>query len=171
MTGHIDARSIFIRRLNELDRGDRARLRRNAGNTISESRDVLGIFYQALPPNVPGWQQERYFLLATLFPSADANHDRNLGASLRRIRDTRNPAALDRRVAALLDADMGQLPFRLRQMIRLIDSQHGGVNWEQLLTDLLQWEWADRRVQRAWAMDYYAERTASHAADGGEKEA
>lgn len=149
----------FIQRLHKLDRGDRARLRRNAGNALSEARDGLGLFYRTLPPNVPESHHRQYFLLATLFPLAGPSDDRNLGATLRRIRDAQNAAALDRRVTALLDSDSGQLPFRLRQIIRLIESKRAGVNWGQLLMDLLQWDREDRRVQRAWAMAYFTEPT------------
>jgi CRISPR system Cascade subunit CasB len=148
----------FIEALKALDPADKARLKRNAGRTLSESRNALGLFYRVLPRNVPDSQHDTYFLLATLYPLADSSSDRNLGASVRRVRDTRTAGGLDRRMAAILDSDLAQLTFRLRQVVRLLHSHRVGVNWERLLRDLLQWNHADRWVQKAWAMAYYAGR-------------
>src|SRR5690349_12695927 len=57
----------FVERLGELDPGRRARLKRNAGDTLAESRGVLPLFYQILPPDVRPLDVEAYFLAATLF--------------------------------------------------------------------------------------------------------
>jgi CRISPR type I-E-associated protein CasB/Cse2 len=145
----------FISELNRLDRAERARLRRNAGNTLGEGRRVLGLFYRILPAQTPEWMHERCFLVATLFPNADSSNDRNFGASLRRVRTEQTGPALDRRFAVLLDADLGQLPFRLRQMVRLVHARRGGINWLQLLRDLSDWNRYDPRVQKQWAMAYF----------------
>lgn len=147
----------FIANLEGLDQGERARLKRNAGRTIGEARNVTGLFYQILPREVINFehQHEWYFLVATLYPIATKSNDRNLGATLRAIRNKENQAALDRRMNVLLESDARQLPFRLRQMIRLIESHRRGVNWEQLLTDLTFWNRNGRPVQKRWAMNYY----------------
>lgn len=148
---------IFIDRLSGLDRGDLARLRRNAGSRLAEARGVLGLFYRLLPPGVPEHEHERYFMIATLYPLASTSDDRNMGATLRRARTETNQAGLDRRFTALLDADADQLRFRLRQLIRLAESHRVGVNWAQLLQDLRWWDHPDRRVQKKWAMAYFGE--------------
>lgn len=152
------AETVFIEALRRLNPGERARLRRQAGKPLAEAVDALGLFYRLLPHEVAErpMVHERYFLLATLWALGDESTDRNLGASLRRIRTDTNKAGLDRRMEALLDADSEQLSFRLRQIVRLINSQRGGVNWRKLLADLLAWEADDRRVQKTWAMSYFA---------------
>jgi CRISPR system Cascade subunit CasB len=149
---------IFINRLEELDAADRARLKRNAGQSLGEARhETLGLFYSLLPRDVHHQQEDIYFLAATLFPLADGGGRGNLGASLKEARNDKNAAGLDRRVKHLLDADEGQLPFRMRQAIRFLQSNRVGVDWPCLLEDLMYWSHPERWVQRRWARAYYSE--------------
>ncbi len=147
----------FVARLAELDVGARARLRRNAGTRLEESHNVLGLFYRLLPHGVPERSQWAYFLVATLYPVAESGHTGNLGAILRLAQNENNSSGLDRRVETLLDSDTEQLVFRLRQAVQFAKSNRVPVNWQQLLTDLLQWEHHSRHVQRKWAESYFGE--------------
>jgi len=147
----------FFERIAQLDAGGRARLKRSAGRSLSESGDVLGLFYSILPHGVPPTQEEMYFLAATLYPLADGGGKGNLGAALHIARQDSNAKGLDRRVEILLDADEAQLPFRLRQAIRFLQSNRVRVNWPRLLDDLLRWRYANRPVQRQWARAYFAQ--------------
>lgn len=152
------AQSIaFFERLSRLDAGGRARLKRSAGQPLAEARDALGLFFSVLPPGVPEYQHEMYFLAATLYPLAESGAQGDLGASLRRARQAKNSKGMDRRVESLLDADASQLPFRLRQAIQYLRSNRVRVNWSRLLDDLLGWTHPDRYVQRRWAQSYFAE--------------
>jgi CRISPR type I-E-associated protein CasB/Cse2 len=149
---------LFVERLGQLEAGDRARLKRNAGRTLAEGRNVLGLFFRLLPSGVPERDYETYFLVATLYPLTEGNGANDLGQSLRRARQTAGSAAgLDRRVEILLDADRTQLPFRLRQAIHFLHSNRVRVNWPQLLADLLRWNFPSRSVQQRWARSYFAE--------------
>jgi CRISPR system Cascade subunit CasB len=56
----------------------------------------------------------------------------------------------------LLDADEGQLAYRLRQAVHLLQANRIRVNWLQLLEDLLYWTHPNRFVQRRWAQSYFA---------------
>ncbi len=152
--GQIEA---FVARLGKLDTGGRARLKRNAGRSLAEARDVLSVFYRLLPPGVPPYYQEDYFLVATLYPLAEGGGRGNLGTTLRAARSPTNGTGIDRRVEVLLDADGEQLPFRLRQAIRFVYSQRVRVDWSQLLRDLLGWDHPERYVQRRWAEAYFGE--------------
>ncbi len=147
----------FLNKLARLDAGDRARLKRDAGKPLAEAQN-LGLFYRLLPYGLSATQEEIYFLVATLYPLAEAGGAGNLGASLHRARDP-NPKknkGLDRRVEILLDADATQLPFRLRQAVRFLKSKRVRVNWPQLLEDTLKWNRASRTVQKQWARTYFA---------------
>lgn len=146
----------FCDRLAGLDSGQRARLKRNAGRRLADSHQVLGLFFQVLPRNVPRSQEELYFLVATLYPLIDGGDGGNLGDTLRLVRDPKYAQGLDRRVEVLLDADHDQLPFRLRQAIRFVESRRGSVNWPLLLQDLLAWDHPKRYVQERWARAYFA---------------
>ena len=148
----------FCARLGQLDAGECARLKRNAGRTLAESHNVLGLFFRLLPRNVPRYQEETYFLVATLFPITEGTEQGNLGHSLYLARDEKHSQGLDRRVEVLLDADREQLPFRLRQAVRFLYSKRIAVNWPQLLQDLLAWNHPKRYVQENWARDYFAGR-------------
>jgi CRISPR type I-E-associated protein CasB/Cse2 len=154
---NFDPRVIeFCERLEQLGPGERARLKRNAGRALAESRNVMGLFFRLLPRNVPQYQEETYFLVATLFPLARKDGEGNLGHALYHARDPKYAQGLDRRVEVLLDADREQLPFRLRQAIRFIDSKRIPVNWPWLLQDLLAWDQPKHYVQEAWARAYFA---------------
>ncbi len=146
----------FIKRLEELDPGERARLKRNAGRSLADSHDVLGLFFRLLPQGVPPRQREWYYLVATLYPLASPGTIENLGGSLRHARSEANGRGLDRRVEALLDADRPQIPFRLRRTISFLQSNRVGVNWPRLLKDLIGWEYPNRSVQQQWAQSYFA---------------
>jgi CRISPR type I-E-associated protein CasB/Cse2 len=148
----------FLEKLAMLDIGEKARLKRDAGKTIAEGQN-MGLFYRLLPYGVPNWQEETYFLVATLYPMLQNGGTGNFGASLRQIRDPdpKRNNSLDRRVEILLDADPAQLPFRLRQAVRLIRSRNSEarINWQRLLEDLLQWNRPSRWVQENWARAYF----------------
>jgi CRISPR system Cascade subunit CasB len=158
--------ATFCERLAALDAGGRARLKRCAGRPLAASPEALGLFYRLLPPGVPVWHEETYFLLATLYPLADAGDTGNLGAALLRARSPQNERGLDRRLEVLLDADEGQLPFRLRQAVRFLQSNRVPVSWAQLLHDLPRWNHPERYVQKAWARAYYAPAPQTTPAEG-----
>lgn len=114
----------------------------------------------------------------------------NLGASLNEIERAQAPDAykekirlqpdphrresrFERRLRLLIDAGLetdgtGELPFRLRQTVRLILAQRDGrayVDWVQLLRDLGRWNWQGKPVQRDWARFFYGDPLATHGED------
>lgn len=162
----------FLSGLADLDAGGLARLRRAAGQTLAESGNVYDVFFRLIA-GVPqsAQRQEIYFLVATLYAlTARGSEQRRVGGgtsvglALHRLRQDQLAAtgrgpqdtiSLDRRVAALLDADATQLPFRMRQLVRLVHSQEHQLDWERLLRDLLNWSHEQRFVQQRWAREYY----------------
>jgi CRISPR system Cascade subunit CasB len=144
----------FLQNLSALDVGGKARLKRDAGKPLAEAQS-LGLFYRLLPYGLNTAQEEIFFLLATLYPLADSGGTGNLGTSLRSARDPKNHKGLDRRVEILLDSDINQLPFRLRQAVRFLKSNRVSVHWQQLLEDLLRWNYSNRAVQKQWARSYF----------------
>ncbi|MBP8950192.1 MAG: type I-E CRISPR-associated protein Cse2/CasB [Candidatus Promineofilum sp.] len=166
----------FIGNLAKLEDGDRARLKRNAGKSLADSRDVRLLFYSRVAPHsMAAWQEERYFLLATLYPLDKAQRrrerrpaDQNIedlpptgsfgsfGKSFRLARTDLNKAGIDRRFARLLDADLEDLSFQLRQAVTRLTSEWLPIDWAQLARDLLNWDSTRRTVQRNWARDYVA---------------
>jgi len=144
----------FLQNICGLDPGGKARLKRDAGKPLAEAQS-LGLFYRLLPYGLSTAQEEIFFLLATLYTLGDGGSSGNFGASLRNARDPRNYKGLDRRVEILLDSDITQLPFRLRQAVRFLKSKQVTINWQQLLEDLLRWNYSSRIVQKQWARAYF----------------
>ncbi|MFO7169857.1 MAG: type I-E CRISPR-associated protein Cse2/CasB [Chloroflexota bacterium] len=152
--------AAFVAALERLDASGRARLKRNAGRALGEARDVHRVFFQALPYDVHERQYDDYFLVASLFPLAPHRAGAgSLGATLRQVRQIRGGAeranSLDRRFQALIDSEREQLPFRLRQAVRLAAADDVAIDWAQLLSDLLAWDLDGRPVQLRWARDYF----------------
>ncbi len=145
----------FIENLKALTPGERARLKRNAGKYLEEARN-LGLFYHILPYGVPQYQEEMYFLVASIYPLGESGGVGNFGDSMRRGRDKDNEKGMNRRMEILLDADERQLPFRLRQAVRYLYSKRVPINWEILLRDLLRWNSPKRYIQKDWARAYFA---------------
>ena len=160
----------FVAALEQLDAAGRARLKRNAGRLLGEARLVHQVFYQALPYEVREPQHEDYFLIATLFPLAPHRDGAgSLGATLRLVRQGRSEAtrtnSIDRRFQTLLDSDRAQLPFRLRQAVRLAAAADLALDWTVLLRDVLVWELTGRPVQLRWARDYFVGQRAQPGAE------
>ena len=145
----------FAGKLATLDAGEKARLKRDAGNDLTQARS-LGLFYRLLPHGTPAEKENAYFLSATLYPLSELGGGGCLGDSLHRTRDPKNHKGLDRRIETLLDADWTQLPFRLRQTIKFLKSNRERVNWQELTEDLLNWNSPYRTVQKKWARAYFA---------------
>ena len=152
-------------------KGRLAVLRRNAGEPLAQARGVTWI-YDHLNRFGGLYGDEALFLTATLlafdrpflenkpYPPRTGSFGRTM-ATLRNQAGA-NSESLERRFAILLDADYdlrsgeGELPFRLRQTVKLVVSKKVGVDWSQLLNDLCHWNDLDKPIQKRWAKDFYA---------------
>ncbi|MDA8345346.1 MAG: type I-E CRISPR-associated protein Cse2/CasB [Thermaerobacter sp.] len=165
----------FIQRLEDLStRGDLATLRRNAGNTLAQASSAMGPFYRMLPSEAY-WEEEIYFLVATLYPLNPYKQKGDFGSTVAALRSAVDLKTLDRRMAILLDSDFdsvddkvggGSLSYRLRQFVKFAASKQVGVDWGRLLADLRYWTHPEKRVQKRWARSYY-QGTRPHAKEGG----
>ena len=93
-TQDVPRTKIFISRLEHLDSGSRARLKRSAGKELAAAGDALGLFYSLLPYGVPQYQEETYFLTATLYPPAEGTPKGNFGEHLRTAQTAKNSNCL-----------------------------------------------------------------------------
>ncbi len=156
--------SRFVETIAKLEPGELAILKRNAGNTIAESRKAMWIFRYL--DGLELYKQEIYFLAATLMPLNPPGKyfpQKDFGSTMRRIGVKRNDSeAVERRFRILLDSTEeyphsgGSLAFHLRQAVKLAASHEVGVNWAQLLADLLHWRNSRKWVQKRWAASFYA---------------
>ncbi|MFH1798080.1 MAG: type I-E CRISPR-associated protein Cse2/CasB [Candidatus Omnitrophota bacterium] len=68
-------------------------------------------------------------------------------------KETSKYKSTERRFITLLDSDTDQFAYRLRQMMALLKEQ--SIDYELLLTGLLDWNDDRKRTQNAWARDFY----------------
>jgi CRISPR system Cascade subunit CasB len=101
--------------------------------------------------------------------NVNKGYRRTLGHAIAQLYLARNQSkSIEQRFVALLDADEEQLPYRMRQMVRLLKSEEGiPIYWSELLRDLLAWDYEHRPVQQKWARAFY--RTVAKETQGGEE--
>ena len=170
-----------LRRLAEpeerADRAALAALRRGLGKRPGEAPEMFPVIVPLLPGGrLRTWDETCAYTVASLFAlhpttwdgADDGRWSRNLGASLRRLREQTDSAGPERRIVALLNSDDADLAEHLRGIVSLLASKKIPVDWQQLAFDLLAWGRSDREVQRRWADAYWGQRAAP--ADAGEGE-
>jgi CRISPR system Cascade subunit CasB len=154
----------FIERLWKLERADLAELRRSLAfdpGTHAPSFRVVESYAMYAKSK---WEADSYYLVAGLFalierPKPDGSQPklepRNLGQSVAELYVARQKSeSIEKRFIALLDADMEQLAYRLRQMIALLRDTTP-IDWQTLLKDLRFWNTEKKQVQRSWAQGFY----------------
>ena len=143
-----------------------ATLRRGLGRpagTVMEMYRYIGAY---LPLDAKPWEEDAYFLVASLFalhplhwPQQVGAPPNNLGASFRMLRQTEGSTdSLEKRFVALLDASSETLEHHLRHAISLLRAGEKPVNYLRLLRDVQNWSRDDRSVQRQWAGAYWNSR-------------
>lgn len=159
--------NAFIEKLESLTSGDRAVLKRNAGNSLAETHGgAIGVFYRVLPFGIRPNEEELWFIVATLrflnrykIQASEDESFKDFGWTMSEIKKANKSDSFDMRVHGLLDCRWnegdGALAHRLRQMIKLADGKSVPVDWESLLKDLLNWEHSERWVQKKWARSYF----------------
>lgn len=153
----------FVERLHNLSRGDLSVLKRNAGNSLAESRNAIGVFYRTIAGlAVPRWAEATYFVVSTLYAlHPDSTVQDDFGKTMRRIRDN-GSNSIDARMERLLECgeiteDNPELGFKLRQAVSLAKSKQIAINWPALVDDLCSWGSDSRWVQRKWARQYFGQ--------------
>ena len=149
--------------------GDLAILRRASGLTLAESRSALGIFYRYLPPQLTkSINEEIYFLIATLYGLNDYPFTGSFGKTMKEVYKKSGSDSIPKRFIALLDSRFdlidnffpggGEVAYRIRQCIRLASSNTIGIDWLQLLEDLIYWTYDTKFVQKKWAQDFFSKK-------------
>jgi len=171
----------FIERIEALDTGELARLRRGCGERDPvEGRCpwLVGLIHGAA-------SEATAFLVASLlaqYKTLDIRAGRhrfvgNFGSTWRRAIAGSDSESIVRRFHILLDADYdpwtgdGDLPYRLRQMVRYAASKPVGIDWPTLLADLKFWNHPEKHAQKRWARSFFStERPEDAETPQGEKE-
>jgi len=189
----------FVRHLRRLSEpADLARMRRALGDPGQEVIPVVeGFLGRIQGEREDRWERLCYYLVAGLWATmvssselehfrqqseeepepaqaeekpVEAGYRRTLGHAVAQLYLARDRArSIEQRFIALLDADEEQLPYRMRQIVRLLKSEEGiHIYWSELLRDLLAWNHEHRPVQQKWARAFY--RTVGKETEEGEEE-
>jgi len=160
------AQAEFTSRIECLDSGRLAMLRRGCGERDPiEGRCpwLVGLVHGAAGDAAA-------FLVASLlaqYKTTDirAGHHRisgDFGVTWKRAIAGTDSESIRRRFSVLLNADYdprtgdGDLPHRLRQMVRYSAGKGVGVDWSALLSDLSYWNHPEKPVQKRWARSFFA---------------
>jgi CRISPR type I-E-associated protein CasB/Cse2 len=155
---------LFFQKLKGLGTGDRAALRRSAGEMLKEADGkAITVFYRCLPYGVPQWQEDRWFAVACLCCLWDAESDN--GAPFEKIvsnliQEERLSSSTQHKVEILLDTawdDDGYLLTKLTRLIKMIrqKSDRVPIDFSALLEDLIYWNAENQSVQRKWARSMF----------------
>jgi len=155
----------WLENLNERDARVRAVLRRSLAFAAGAFPPAFPYVEPFLKDDAAHWRRQAHYLVAALWAAhwkegrpgtalsigeAAARH-----ALTQHTREqlTTGTSSTERRFIALLDADLEQLPHRLRQMVALLKEQ--ALDFDALLTDLLRWQDERKRKQNEWARQFY----------------
>lgn len=151
-----------------------AKLRHATGRDVGNVLAVVPFIFEKMPESFLGrtgtlTKEERAILATTeLYAWHQQGKERsmnseekykNIGKSLRRLRQGPEKEAMDRRFTTLITAsDFDELTYYLRQMIRLLRAKtEETINYPQLANDLYGFLQGDREKWRiSWARDYYS---------------
>ncbi|MBN2074343.1 MAG: type I-E CRISPR-associated protein Cse2/CasB [Dehalococcoidales bacterium] len=156
----------FIARIERLGTDELAKLRRGCGERDPvEGRCpwLIGLVYGVA-------SEATSFLVASLLAQYKTSHIRagnhrgegNFGITWKQAVLGTDSKSLFRRFNILLEAEYdpwtgeGDLPYRLRQMVRYAAGKDIGIDWSVLLTDLKFWNHSEKRVQKRWARSFFS---------------
>lgn len=157
----------FIERIEKLDPGELAALRRGCGERDSvEGRCPW--FHRLVYDVAP---EPTAFIVASLLAQYKTSVIRagahrlqgNVGVTWKRAIAGTASVSIKRRFHILLDSEFhprtgeGDLPYRLRQMVRYAAARGVGVDWAELLRHVRSWNSPDKWVQKAWARAFFTD--------------
>ncbi|TAH49284.1 MAG: type I-E CRISPR-associated protein Cse2/CasB [Chloroflexota bacterium] len=144
------------------DRALMASLRRGLALPKGQSAEVSRVVQCWLSLDSPRWLEDAYYSVAPLF---GLHHDEiadkgNMGAHFRELCPAGEeiPTNVERRFMQLLSSDANTLDDSLRQSISLLKSKEVGVNWQQLLDDVIAWKHTEERrdhVRLDWSRAFW----------------
>lgn len=171
------------------DDGNRAALaalRRGLGRKPGSVPEMFRYVTPSFRPSTTRRQEDNMFIIASLFglyPRHSSSTRSPLQALqlLKQERDSAGNRALnperetsiDKRVVALLNSGIDEVPTHLRHIIHLLNSsqRQPWINFETMLRDLGAWDHPDRWVQRNWARDWWADyRSTDDSSDASEED-
>ncbi len=153
----------YLERLRDReDRGALAALRRGLSGEQASMTRMHAHVVPFLPRDAPRLVEDAHYVVASLFAlhSKPGASGRTLGACLADLAHQTGSASIEGRFVALLESSREDLLVHLRNAVALLKSKEIGVDYRQLLKDLIHWDHPSQFVQRAWAKDFWSPRPA-----------
>lgn len=164
----------FIQHLEKLhkrkDRGALAILRRGLNRQAGVNPEMYSV---GLPIPEKPYLEDAAFLVAPLFALHPQSGGRGtLGTAFATLvaKNHESKESLERRFTTLLNCHRDDLPTHLRQAISLLRSKEVPIDWRQLLQNIFDWDDDARRVQRAWARDFWRSSTTGEDTNAADSE-
>jgi len=159
-----DKHEKFVEHLAGLDAGALAVLRRSLAKEPGKDPKAFP-FVEPFVAKAPAWTRQAYYLLAGLFAFGTVRagdipltKGEPLGKAVYRVYEKRDRSpGVEQRFIALLDADEGELPHRLRQIVSLVKGEEIPLDWAKLLQDIEHWGAESRWVQERLAREFYGQ--------------
>lgn len=153
MSGFIE----WLEGLNSQDTKVRAILRRSLAFAPGTFVHAYPYVEQFVKHENNFWRREMYYLVAGLWAAhwreGQEGQSMSLGKACAAYQKASGSASFEFRFINLLDADPDQLPYRLRQIIALLNGL--SIDFEDLLKGLLYWNDDRKRTQNSLARDFY----------------
>jgi CRISPR system Cascade subunit CasB len=104
------------------------------------------------------WKRKMFYLVAGLWAThEESGHSEtklSIGKACAKLKGSnKGSESTEKRFIAVLDADSGQLPIRLRHLLALLKEYP--IDFSELLNDLLYWNNERKSSQNKWARDFY----------------
>ena len=160
-----EQQEIFFRRLNKLESGERAALRRQAGRLLGQADGKSVVtFYRCLPGDVSKWQEDRWFVIACLRCLWDAGEEggRPLEQLIREMMLQKELSdSTGHRIETLIDGQWDDDGYQMTKLVRLVKmirqrSDRAKIDFAGLLDDLIAWNYESQSVQRKWARTIFS---------------
>ena len=129
-----------------------AALRRGLGHPPGTALEMMPYVVPFLPNEQ--WGHWAYFLAGSLFglhPRHSPGMD--MGGVYKKITDNESG---EKRFLALLESHQDDLPGHLRRAVSIARQKDCGIDYAQLMKDLLGWTHPNRYVQYNWARSYWS---------------
>lgn len=165
----------FFERLDGLNSGERAALRREAGTMLKDAGgQAVRAFYRCLPYAIPQWQEEYFFAAACLHCLWDTGERGRSGMTqilYGLSRDENVSESTGHRLESLLDTKWdadGYMLAKFTRLVKLIKAKDYSIDCAELLKDIIHWNADGQWVQRKWARGMYVKPEEIKTAEEGE---
>lgn len=155
----------FFEKIDHLSENERILFRKSFGKRLNDmSAVVLVKFYDILPVEIKESEEEKWVFTACVHCIIDSedNNGVALDEAIWKYRTISTSEgsftdSFEKRVIAIMDMkwdEQGMLLVKMAKLIKFLKTKGIAVDGKKLLTDILYWNYEDKRIQKRWAKTY-----------------